>query len=191
MPKTALVVFTARSLEWILNEHGSGNWRLDPVRARNCEFLVCTQNCRNASFGAPTVAHRAAFLIGHISGVVPAREPDRWVVKICDYVAVNLQNIWAKSGHLRYPVRYTTLDELGIDLSSLSPFMPLTVSGGGFSEGPAAPTAAPPGPTRGHAPAGDPDAWRRFDAILAQLDRVPDVPNPSNPLEWDEYGLPR
>jgi hypothetical protein len=30
-----------------------------------------------------------------------------------------------------------------------------------------------------------------MDAILAQLDRVPDLPNPFDPLEWDEHGLPR
>ena len=31
----------------------------------------------------------------------------------------------------------------------------------------------------------------RFDAILAQIDRVPDVASPVDPLEWDEFGLPR
>jgi hypothetical protein len=35
------------------------------------------------------------------------------------------------------------------------------------------------------------DAWRRLDAILAQLDRVPDLATPAAPLDWDEHGLPR
>jgi len=35
------------------------------------------------------------------------------------------------------------------------------------------------------------DIWNRFDAILEQIDRVPDVEAPFNPLEWDEQGLPR
>lgn len=40
--------------------------------------------------------------------------------------------------------------------------------------------------------AGKPDdVWKRFDAILKQIDRIPEVENPTNPLEWDEYGLPR
>jgi len=30
----------------------------------------------------------------------------------------------------------------------------------------------------------------RFAAILAQLDQVPELPEPYEPLEWDEHGLP-
>ena len=33
--------------------------------------------------------------------------------------------------------------------------------------------------------------WRQFDAILAQIDQIPDLPNAFDPLEWDERGLPR
>lgn len=33
-------------------------------------------------------------------------------------------------------------------------------------------------------------AWDRFDAILAQLDRIPDALNATDPLVWDENGLP-
>lgn len=35
------------------------------------------------------------------------------------------------------------------------------------------------------------DFEARFDAILAQLDMIPDVPEPFDPLEWNEIGLPR
>jgi antitoxin VapB len=35
------------------------------------------------------------------------------------------------------------------------------------------------------------DAWERFDAIIAQIDRIPEVPGGFDPLEWDEHGLPR
>lgn len=31
----------------------------------------------------------------------------------------------------------------------------------------------------------------RIDAILAQIDRIPDRPDAFDPLEWDEIGLPR
>jgi len=34
-------------------------------------------------------------------------------------------------------------------------------------------------------------AWQRFDAILLQIDRIPDQPGDPDPLEWDEHGLPR
>ena len=36
-----------------------------------------------------------------------------------------------------------------------------------------------------------PGSMARFNAILAQLDRVPDRHDASDPLEWDEHGLPR
>ena len=31
----------------------------------------------------------------------------------------------------------------------------------------------------------------RATALLAQLDRIPDRPDATDPLEWDELGLPR
>lgn len=31
----------------------------------------------------------------------------------------------------------------------------------------------------------------RFDALLAQIDRIPDRLDAYDPLEWDETGLPR
>ena len=35
------------------------------------------------------------------------------------------------------------------------------------------------------------DAGARMDALLAQIDRIPDQAAPFDPLEWDEHGLPR
>jgi hypothetical protein len=208
MPHAALVTLTARPLEWILGDGGSRDWRLDAERARQCEYLVCTQNRHNADFGAPTAPHGAAFLIGRISDVVQSPERhDRWLIKISEYIECNLPNIWGKSGHLRYPVWYTTLEELGIDLGALPPFrpMPPPSGAGGMSDRAPAPVIAPPNWTQTSAPAVNPaadrqvrpqsaggqDAWRRMDAILDQLDRVPDLPAPLDPLGWDECGLPR
>lgn len=39
--------------------------------------------------------------------------------------------------------------------------------------------------------AGGDEEWRRLDALLEQFDRVPDVAQPFDPLDWDEQGLPR
>jgi antitoxin VapB len=33
--------------------------------------------------------------------------------------------------------------------------------------------------------------WERFDAILAQIDQIPEISNSSDPLDWDEFGLPK
>ena len=35
------------------------------------------------------------------------------------------------------------------------------------------------------------DVAERIDALLAQLDRIPERVDSFNPLEWDEHGLPR
>lgn len=207
MPHAALVTLTARPLEWILSDGGSRDWRLDAERARQCEYLVCTQNRHNADFGAPTAPHGAAFLIGRISDVVQSPERhDRWLIKISEYIECNLPNIWGKSRHLRYPVWYTTLEELGIDLGALPPFRPMPLIGpSGMSERPAHPVTAssnwmqtsqnvakPASDRHARAPsAGGQDAWRRMDAILDQIDRVPDLRAPSDPFDWDDHGLPR
>src|SRR3954471_16530559 len=108
MPHSAIVTFTARPIEEILEHRGSRDWRLDAGRARYFEYLVCTQNRHNPGFRTPAAPHRAAFLIGRISGVTQSSErPDRWLIEINEYLECNLPNIWAKSGHLRYPVWYT------------------------------------------------------------------------------------
>lgn len=36
-----------------------------------------------------------------------------------------------------------------------------------------------------------PDIHARAIALLAQIDRIPDLQNAADPLEWDETGLPR
>jgi len=38
---------------------------------------------------------------------------------------------------------------------------------------------------------GTSDQSARMAALLAQLDRIPDRADASDPLEWDEHGLPR
>jgi antitoxin VapB len=42
-----------------------------------------------------------------------------------------------------------------------------------------------------HPPDQAADVWARFDALLAQMDQIPELPTAFDPLEWDEHGLPR
>jgi hypothetical protein len=199
MSHTAVVTFTARPLEWVLKDQGSRDWRLDPERATRAEYLVCTQNRHNSEFGAPTAPHGAAFLIGRISDVVPSdQEPGRWLIKFREYTVPNppIPNIWGKSGHNRYPVRYTTLEELGIDLDTLPPFQaPPPDRPSGLSDV-SGPLLVPPAKVRndphGHQPpATGRDVGARLDALLAQFDRIPDRPGAIEPIAWNEHGLPQ
>jgi len=199
MPHSAIVAFTARPLEWILHDQGSRDWRLDPERAAGCDYLVCTQNRHNARFGAPTAPHGAAFLIGRQLEVVRSlEEPDRWLIKFREYSIPDkpILNIWGKSGHHRYPIHYTTLEALGIDPASLPPFKPVGPPPDlpGFADAglypPLAPSVTRRSPEIGPPARRDGDVAARLDAILSQLDRIPDQPGTFDALPWDERGLP-
>lgn len=199
MSHTAVVTFTSRPLQWILEDGGSRDWRLDPQRAAKAEFLVCTQNRHNATFGTPAAAHGAAFLIGRVSAVVPSPDdPRRWLIKFSEYTVPPepIPNIWGKLGPQRYPICYTTLEELGIDLAALPPFRPVPAGTPPSGLSDVAGTLLLPPAAAGHPlrpPRRDPgpDTAARLDAILAQFDRVPDLPAGADPLAWDSHGLPR
>ncbi|PPJ01213.1 hypothetical protein C5E51_34420 [Nocardia nova] len=114
-----IVVFTARSADRIIREGGSQAWVLNPVRARQCRYLVCTQNQHHPDheFSDATEPHGTGFLIGKISRLTPAaHEPDRWLIEIDEYARINTPDLWDGS---RNPVRYTDLKELGIDVDAL------------------------------------------------------------------------
>ena len=113
MAVPTIVVFTATDPETIINEGGSRAWALDPRRAKECEYLVCTRN-QNGSSENPDETHGAAFLIGKIRNIVPSQEEkERFVIELSQHALVSLPGVWRKGD--RNPVRYTTLDDLNID----------------------------------------------------------------------------
>lgn len=87
-----------------------------------CQYLVCTQN-RHRHGGTPEAPHGAAFLVGKVSGVEPAepRNGPRWLVRISEYAEIEMPEVWDGS---RNPVRYTTLQNVGIDPATLD-FQPV------------------------------------------------------------------
>jgi hypothetical protein len=109
----------------------------DPRRARDCAYLVCTQNRHDRECGSPEDPHGAAFLVGTIDRVVPSVlfGKRRWLVRISAYARISKPAVWEG---LRNPVRYTTLQALGIDPAMLL-FKPVpeTLPGAG-------PAARPP-----------------------------------------------
>src|ERR1700722_9030066 len=115
MSKEVAVVFTAKSVERILREGGTSSWRLDRNHARRCDFAICTRNA-NADWAEGSEPHHSAFLIGRTSDVVPAPDrPGRWLIQFSEYALVNLPDVWKGD---RNPIKYETLDDLGIDAST-------------------------------------------------------------------------
>ena len=116
----ALVVFTYRSKEETIEKGGSEAWRLNPERAANCEYLICTRNRRY--FGAAShlqaetpEQHGAAFLVGRITTVDPSPDwPGRYIVRFDECACVDPQPIvWRGAQN---PVRYVKdISELGIE----------------------------------------------------------------------------
>jgi hypothetical protein len=65
------------------------------------EFLVCARK-RPTNWGEPSgEAHCSGFLVGTISGVVPAPYEGRWLIQISEYALIDVQDLWKG---WRYPV---------------------------------------------------------------------------------------
>jgi len=123
MSNKCAVVFTAKSVERILAEGGTSSWRLDRNHARQCGFAVCTRNA-NADWVEGPEAHHSAFLVGKIRDVVPClptaenkeAPENRYLIQFSKFARVNIPEIWKGD---RNPVKYATLEDLGIDPSTL------------------------------------------------------------------------
>lgn len=123
--KSSIVVMTARGPDRILREGGSQAWVLNPANAKKHEFLVTVQNRHNGAWGGASEPHGTAFLIGRISDVVPTTEEGsegRYLIKISEFARIAIRCDWRG----RNPVRYTTLDELGIDPGDIE-FKPMPI----------------------------------------------------------------
>ena len=124
MPHSAIAVFTSENRAEILAVGGSAKWVVAEKQARRQEFLVCIRNAREVDF-RDHEPHRTAFLVGRISDLKPfgvdRKGMPRWVIKLSEYAEVDYPEAW---GAWRNPVKYTSLEELGIDLKQLK-FKPM------------------------------------------------------------------
>jgi hypothetical protein len=84
---TVIVVFTRKGPNRILLDGGTSSWKLDPKRAGDCDYVVCT---RNEDGGA---GHGAAFLIGKVGEPVPTGA-NRYLITITAYALVNIPGVW-------------------------------------------------------------------------------------------------
>lgn len=121
MTHSAIAIYTGKPTETILADGGSQAWVLDRKNAQKTEYGVVCFN-PNAEWSKGNVDHGAAFFIGKISRVTPSPiEPERSIVLFDEYAEVNLPDIW---GGWRNPIKYTSLEELGIDITKLN-FQPM------------------------------------------------------------------
>lgn len=113
--KTA-VVFTAKSIDRLIEEGGTSSWKVDRNNARSCAYAVCTRNA-HASWVEGTEPHRSAFLIGKVNDVVPAPDHDkRYLFSLSEFARLDMPDVWKGD---RNPVKYSSLKALGIDPSKL------------------------------------------------------------------------
>lgn len=121
---TAIAVFTRNSAKEILEARGSGSWVLNPENAARQRYLVCCRNAQAVEFDAEE-PHKAAFLVGVIGELVPVGktkwDQERYRISITECARVLQPSAWRG---WRNPVRYTSLEDLGIDVDALE-FTPL------------------------------------------------------------------
>ena len=100
-------VFTHRSVDFLTKLGGSTSWVLDPIRAENCEYVVCSRNNNNGLAESDGIDHGSAFLIGRVSNVVPSlnlpRDEHRFMIEFSEYALITLDNFWQGG---RNPVVY-------------------------------------------------------------------------------------
>ena len=115
--ENTILTFTKNDEQFIKINKFDAGWTIDEKRASNCKYLVCCHS-QGAKKGA-------AFCVGLIDRLEPVELSEggkqRYAIYITDYAPIDLPDIWDGG---RFPVRYTNLIDLGIDLSSLQ-FEPL------------------------------------------------------------------
>lgn len=116
MPEESMVILTAKSAGTMLAVGGTQSWVLDRAHAKRCKYAVLCQNA-HTDWGDGKESHGKAFMVGVVDDVIPSTETEgRWLVTFSEYALIDKPETW---GGWRNPVRYTTLDELGIDAGSL------------------------------------------------------------------------
>lgn len=110
----AVMVFSGKGLGTMITERGTGHWKLDKNKVTACPFVIVTRNL-HADWSEPGVPHGTAWLVGRISGLIPA-DDSRWIITISEYAIVDRPRAWPGT---RFPLTYTSLGEQGIDPRTL------------------------------------------------------------------------
>ena len=109
----AIQTFTKNSFEDIVSQAGDYSWPVNQNRAKNYKFLVCCSSSTGANRGS-------GFLIGKISGIeshmVDKKGKIRYIIQTSEVAVIDIPHLWPGN---RNPIRYTSLEELSINLSDL------------------------------------------------------------------------
>lgn len=116
MTNSAIAVFTGKSVDTIMEDGGTQSWKLDQRNARKYEYVVLCRNT-HAEWASSDSLHGAAFIVGRNSEIVRSAEnPDRWKILFSEYAELDQPDVW---GGWRNPVKYSSLEELGIGVEDL------------------------------------------------------------------------
>jgi hypothetical protein len=131
-PVGVLVVFTAKTVEQMLELGGSQSWVINPQSMRHVEYVVCTRNSDHRwddECGPRPEAHNSAFMVGKVSGLKKVdrhNDRDRYLIQFSEYALVNVPEF--RSGSTRNPVTYSDVvqckEVLGLAIEALD-FKPM------------------------------------------------------------------
>jgi hypothetical protein len=111
-----VIVFTGESLEQLLANGKTGNWKAKRESLEKRRFVIATHN-RRAEWGDRKGDHGAAFLVGRIVNIEESPEPWRKAIVFDQYALVDIPAAWPTGN--RNPVAYIKLSTLGIDPGKL------------------------------------------------------------------------
>lgn len=131
-PVGVLVVFTAKTVQQMLEFGGSQSWVINPQSMRNVQYVVCTRNSDHRwddECGPRPEPHNSAFMVGKVSGLKKVdrqNDRDRYLIQFSEYALVNVLDF--RSGSTRNPVTYSDVmqckEVLNLDIEALS-FIPM------------------------------------------------------------------
>jgi hypothetical protein len=126
-----IVVFTAKTVEQMLELGGSQSWVINPKSMAGVKYVVCTRNSDHRwddERGPRPEAHNSAFMVGKVAGlkkVAREHDRDRYLIQFSEYALVDVPNF--RSGSTRNPVTYSDVGQCKanrLDIESLD-FQPM------------------------------------------------------------------
>tara|TARA_B100001121_G_C18648083_1_gene602662 strand:+ start:74 stop:1444 length:1371 start_codon:yes stop_codon:yes gene_type:complete len=108
MPNT-IVVLTYKSIDEIVLKETSESWKLNPIKASKCKYVICTRNRHDTrKIWHGKEKHREAFLIGKIKEIIKSPfGPGRYKIRFREYAEISIPEFWGKE---RNPIIYKDID---------------------------------------------------------------------------------